>query len=225
MKWLIYALLLANLSLFVWHYQALSGRSAATDKQASALDADADIQRLRLLGEKDVAASQARVASQCQGIGPFARRKQAQAALASLEQTGVRLRVQEAVLPDKTGHWVYLPPYPTRQAARDAIAKLKAEGIRDYFLIGTGDQKNGISLGVFSTPALATQRAAQVKALGFSPELGTVALAQHQYWLGLPEGGDPARLKRAVDSLAKSYPDVARGQFACEQPTADKADK
>lgn len=217
MKWFIYSLLLINLSVFVWYYQSMN-TAVVRDAGVQALPIDVGVKRLRLLGERAPKAGTTPGMVQCQGIGPFSKRKQAEAALARLRAAGMQWVIHDIVLPDKTGYWVFLPPFGSRRAARAVITALRAKGIHDYFLIGTGEKKNGVSLGVFSSLALAKQRATQIRDNGLSPEQGTVPLAQRQYWLGR-RGAKPGPTKgvdkRALALLHGDYPDIARGSFAC----------
>ena len=79
-----------------------------------------------------------------------------------------------------------LPPAQSRQVARDSISQLKANGIKDYFLVVTGEQTNAVSLGVFSQPELAQRRLDAIAKLGFSPSIQTVDLPLREYWLDWP---------------------------------------
>lgn len=224
MKWLIYALLLVNLSLFVWHYQSagMFMKPSPPVPSTARPSSDEGVKRLRLLSEAPATVKKTGTTAgpvQCRGLGPFPGHKSAQAALAVLQAAGLQWGVVDAVLPDKTGYWVYLPPFRSRKAAREAISALKAQGIRDYFLVGTGEQKNGVSLGVFSTRVLAQQRIAQIRDKGMSPVLGTVSLAQHQYWLVSKANRVQADTNKeettALDVLHAGYPQVSGGQFLC----------
>ncbi len=229
MKWFIYSLLLVNLSVFVWYYQSMN-TVVVRDIGVQAPHIDAGVKRLRLLGERVSKVGVTSGMVQCQGIGPFPRHKQAKAARARLRTAGMHWVIHDVALPDKTGYWVFLPPFGSRRAARAAITALKAKGIHDYFLIGTGEKKNGVSLGVFSSRALAKQRVAQIRDNGLSPEQGTVPLVQRQYWLSRrsaefdrdvksTKSAKPSSTKgvnkRALAVLHGDYPDIARGSFAC----------
>ena len=161
MKWMVYGLLLANLAVLAWSF-----RSAPPEPVVQSAPADAET--LVLLKEpgpepgeveaipepdhaqpEPVAVEPQRL---CWGLGPFAKRAQGRTAVELLSKQGITAGVQTVGLPDLEGHWVLLPPFSSRGAARDAIDELKAKGIKDYFLVATGEMKNAVSLGVFSRP-------------------------------------------------------------------------
>lgn len=191
MKWLIYLLLVANLSWFAWHSRSVPG-----DVSARVLPAADGVPGLQLLSETtpapaspppSIPAPVPSVAitpeSRCYRLGPFAAAEPAAAARARLEAAGwsVHLQVDDSLRRD--GYWVMLPSLRSRAAALEVIAMLKRRGVEDYFLIAAGDHKNGISLGVFSERARAERRLASLRPMGLSPRLETVELPQRRFWL------------------------------------------
>ncbi len=47
--------------------------------------------------------------------------------------------------------WVYVPPLTSRAAAERRVDELKTLGLKDFFILNDGAQRNAISLGVFKT--------------------------------------------------------------------------
>lgn len=96
----------------------------------------------------------------------------------------------------KSNHWVLLPPAKSRTEAKETLAKLKSKGIKDYYLVGDGENENAISLGVFSRPESAQRRVVQIRntKLGLKPVIEAVVLPTTRYWLMLHvvNGGESA---------------------------------
>ncbi|MFP3874472.1 MAG: SPOR domain-containing protein [Thiohalophilus sp.] len=178
MKWLIYLLLLVNISLFAWHYR---GGLTTADPDAAL---PTGVQRLVLLHEKQQQVEAGR--TWCYSLGPLKEPPQAEALRARLQEwelTSWRRTSQED---GRKGYWVLLPPLPSRAEARDAMAELKAKKIEDYFLIATGPNANGVSLGVFSSFEAAQRRINRLDELGFEPIWEDVRLPVEEYWLDWP---------------------------------------
>ena len=79
--------------------------------------------------------------------------------------------------------WIYLKPQATRDSAMQAIEDLKSKGITDYRLIETGDLRNAISLGLFSTQASVNRRLNELKNKGYQPVVIPYRDANTIYWL------------------------------------------
>ena len=189
MKWLIYALLLINLAVGLWHYRFKEAE--IPDVAAPAEDA------LRLVLVKEFLAQQNATPDQpvtnealntarCYTLGPFKSQDDAGKVAELLTAQGIPVTPRLSRDNTRQGFWVLLPPAQTRQLARDSISQLKANGIKDYFLVVTGEQTNAVSLGVFSQPELAQRRLEAIAKLGFSPSIQTVDLPLREYWLDWP---------------------------------------
>ncbi|MDZ7661250.1 SPOR domain-containing protein [Thiohalophilus sp.] len=209
MKWLIYLLLLVNISLFAWHYRG----GLTTAEPDAALPTD--VQRLVLLHEKQQQAEEGR--AWCYSLGPLKEPPQAEALSKRLQQwemTSWRRTSQEA---GRKGYWVLLPPLSSRVEARAAVAELKAKKIEDYFLIATGPNANGVSLGVFSTFEAAHRRINQLSELGFEPIWENVRLPIDEYWLDWPrETGSLSEAQLA--QLQEGYAGLRQIERRCEPP-------
>lgn len=64
----------------------------------------------------------------------------------------------------------WIPPHESRTAALETLAKLKEMNI-DSFIINNGDERNGISLGVFGREKDAEQLVKLMKKKGYSAEV------------------------------------------------------
>lgn len=79
--------------------------------------------------------------------------------------------------------WVYLPPEADTKAAHELSKRLINNKIRDYYIITSGDKRNGISLGHFKEKARADSHAKRLKKLGFNPDVEPVFRTYVIYWL------------------------------------------
>ncbi len=192
MKWIIYLLLLANISFFAWHYQAV-GRDErrAQAEQQDRLDAavrlvmleEAESESVNEAGSESEPASKPRL-PQCRSLGPFDKRSQAEQVNSYLQSQGIRLSLRVSNEARRKGYWVYLPPAASHAEARKMAKKLKKKHhIKDMFIVGTGEKKDGISLGVFSKFELAYRRQSEIRKLGFDAQLKDVTLPAKEYWL------------------------------------------
>ena len=204
MKWLVYLLLLANISFFAWHFQATDrdGRRGAGQPD----NMPAGVVRLVTLKEASEAAPA--VGPQCPSLGPFASRDRAEQIQKQLQQDGISLQLRISNEARRRGYWVYLAPAASHAEARKTAQTLKKKHrIKDIFVVGTGEKKNGISLGVFSRFELAYRRQDEIRKLGFDAQLKEVKLPAREYWLDWPAtatSGLSAAQKAAIRKLAPS---------------------
>lgn len=214
MKWIIYALLLANLGFGLWHYrsQALSGANASTTEEDN----------LRLVTVKEFLAQQnqpptVRMAqsdsASCYTLGPFKKMDDANTVRGELKSAGVLVKRRVSKDTSRKGFWVLLPPEASRAQARVHINALKAKGVTDYFLVATGDMTNAVSLGVFSQSDTAKRRYDEIKDMGFKPKLQSVDLPLRVYWLDWPveQSVPPAVLSK----INKEYSGIGQTTRSC----------
>ena len=55
-------------------------------------------------------------------------------------------------------YWVVIPPQVNWQASLKKVEELKAKGIKDLWLVPSGDNKGAISLGLFVEPSRASKQ-------------------------------------------------------------------
>ncbi len=212
MKWIIYVLLLANISFFAWHYQSMGWEQQRT--QAEQQDRLDTAVRLVLLSEAKMGsesgtASQARL-PQCRSLGPFEARDKAENIKNLLQEQGLLLSLRVSNEARQKGYWVYLAPSASRAMARKRMQKLKSKHrIKDIFIIGAGEIKNGISLGVFSKFERAYRRQSEIRKLGFAAQLKDVKLPAKEYWLDWPRES-LARLSDLQREIIKETGDSSR---------------
>ncbi|WP_229415927.1 SPOR domain-containing protein [Pseudoduganella armeniaca] len=103
----------------------------------------------------------------CVEVGNFAladaRRFEAQLAPLELGERQARRNVQGQ---EVSSYMVMIPPAPTRDVAEKRAAELRAKGVADFYIIPEGQQKNGISLGVFKAESAAQTELAKLAKQG-----------------------------------------------------------
>ena len=209
MKWLIYLLLLVNISLFAWHYRA--GPPGVEPGTAF----PADVQHLVLVREEQEQREQDR--PWCYSLGPVKDPQQVAALAQRLQQWKIASRQRKSQEAGRKGYWVLLPPLPSRVEARATVAELKAKKIEDYFLIATGSNANGVSLGVFSSFEAAHRRINQLTNLGFKAIWEEVRLPIDEYWLDWPrEAGGLSDEQQA--QLQQAYGRLRQIERQCDSP-------
>jgi cell division septation protein DedD len=136
--------------------------------------------------EEVLAAAEPSVAEapgRCTSVGPFRELSQAAAAAATLRTAGYQplQRVGEGDV--WIGYWVYIPAIATEGEANEILAKVRAEGIADSYVIPNSDSGNLVSLGVFSEISGVSRRRDQVRALGFDPQVVDRTRRATVYWV------------------------------------------
>jgi hypothetical protein len=88
--------------------------------------------------------------ARCMTVGPFADASSLAAARTALQPRVSRLLVRQATSGHK-GWRVWLPPLPDHASALAMAARIDAAGFKDYYVLPTGDEANGIALGRFGS--------------------------------------------------------------------------
>ena len=139
---------------------------------------------------------------QCYSLGPFKEQKEANELMALMVKKGVKPALRSAKSREPSAYWVYLPPYPSREQAVEAVDRLEALGFDDYFIVGDPKYNNAISLGLFSRKAGSRQRVRDMKEMGFDAKIETRYAERGVYWVDYASHG-----KIDWSPLLKKYKD------------------
>jgi len=131
-------------------------------------------------------------ATQCTTVGPFRELAQAATAAAMLRATGYQPSQRVAEGDVWIGYWVYIDAIPTEAEANAILAKVRAEGVTDSYVIPNSDSGNLVSLGVFSEISGVTRRREQVRSLGFDPKVVDRTRRATVYWVDVLLAADQA---------------------------------
>lgn len=108
----------------------------------------------------------------CYSLGPFNKQTAADTISKQLKNLGGKqVSVRTKTEQRNRGYWVYLPSYPSREAAITAAEKLAASGFTDYFVVSGGEHNNSISLGLFTLKQGSKRRADRLSQMGFKPKV------------------------------------------------------
>jgi Sporulation related domain. len=121
----------------------------------------------------------------CLTLGPFATPHDLQQARSALTPLTRRMRSRQEQIAQSHSWWVYLPAPGSRAQALALTRQLAARGLKDYFVVGGGDQPNTISLGLFRDQDNARKRRNDVTAAGFPARITERTESVPQYWLDL----------------------------------------
>jgi hypothetical protein len=156
---------------------------------------DVGVPQLVLLNERsDAVADAAEMAApptpiaamqdlRCTTLGPFPTQSDLRRAMTALTPLTERIQFRDSRTLRSRGWWVYLPAFPSREAALSAARELSSKGVRDYYVVTAGDQENTISLGLFRDGENAVRRRDEVKVLGLDAQLNERTEDTPEYWL------------------------------------------
>jgi cell division septation protein DedD len=154
-------------------------------------------------------------ARSCTSVGPFRELSQAATAAAALRAAGHEPLQRVAEGDIWVGYWVYIPAIATEREATEILAKVRAEGITDSYVIPNSDSGDLVSLGVFSEISGVSRRRDQVRALGLEPEVVDRTRRATVYWIDISLGADQTL---DFDSLQTPGRIIRLEQRACEPP-------
>lgn len=184
---LMLLLLAANIGVATWLVLAQrqpTPRLPLTDPGVPPLVLLAERERPARAAAPDTRArSPVRRKSACTSLGPFDTQSSLRAAMNALTPAVERIQFREGSRTQSYGHVVFLPAQPSREAALTYARQLSARGVRDYYVVSSGNQQNTISLGLFRDIANAERRRAELDALGFNALIAERTEARPEYFL------------------------------------------
>lgn len=153
----------------------------------------------------------ARTEPACFTLGPFGKPMEAKSVKNALTDKQIKVRARSSEISINNGHWVYLPPYPSRAAAKKVVEKLKADGIKDYFIVSGKETNNAISLGVYTVRKSAVKLQARLKKLGYNAKLTERIREENRYWLDVATTDE-----QAIRSIMASHARVPVNSRSCQ---------
>lgn len=122
-------------------------------------------------------------ADRCYTLGPFRELDNLREFTRAIKNYVIAASFRSREEQEQSIFWVYLEPVPSLEAARELGKRLKNMKIKDYYVINSGPQEKGISLGHFKEKDRAHAHAERVKKLGFKPVVEPVFRSYTIYWL------------------------------------------
>ncbi|NNG13962.1 MAG: hypothetical protein HKM22_02280 [Gammaproteobacteria bacterium] len=228
MKYLVIAFIVLNVSMFVW----LQNQPETANYIAHAKPLTGE--RLQLLGEVPVVGQSDTsptaetnsetdkpvptvtfVGVACYTLGPFASETGAGEANETLGSLGLATQQREGTRRELTGHWVFIPPFPSRAEAKKVTALLKARGVKDFQIVPKGPKQNAISLGFFRSRDSAEQHFARISALGLNPAKEERYRENNGLWLDFSSPNRPPLPEAIIDALQQQYGGIAMHERDC----------
>lgn len=187
-----------NIAFFLWQSTTMGSSTGGGKKQLVQDDRVATLVLLReaeaakngkskdtLTAMLESAPSKSKKYAACYSLGPFEQFAQLKSVSGQLQDLDAdisqRKETEEVVL----GHWVFLPSFPSWQDARKKVQELEDKGIKDVFILGRGEMKNSVSLGLFKHEESAKRRLAQLKKIGITPHVETQQTNKELVWLDI----------------------------------------
>ena len=136
----------------------------------------------------------------CFSYGPFPDNKQSNDLIDWFRAKNVEVGQRLEAGDQNQLFWIYLAPMASRDGALQTIEDLKKKGVKDYRLIETGDLRNAISLGLFSTQASVNRRLNELNNKGYKPVVIPRRDKKAVYWVDV-------RLAGQMDVLNQMFSD------------------
>jgi PAS domain-containing protein len=116
-------------------------------------------------------------------VGPFNHFEEVDATVSLLKDLNARTNFSEKLDQRSLGYIVVTPVFQSSADARDTIASLEDQNIRDFVYVSTGDYANRISMGVFSTYENALVREEYLQQAGFDVETIERLKMVSEWWI------------------------------------------
>jgi hypothetical protein len=100
-----------------------------------------------------------------------------------LTQRGFKLQQRAEEGETIEGYWVFVGGLNSDQDVNEVVAQLEKNGFTDAHVMKNFSTNRRISVGMFSTRDRADKRAAAIKAMGLSPEVGERKFPGTVYWV------------------------------------------
>lgn len=144
---------------------------------------DPGIPRLALVGEEQGDERPGAAAPEaCYTIGPLPTLLAQQRAEERLEPFASQIRRRRTAADRERGWWVYLPA-DERGEALELTRLLADRGVEDYYVVAGGEFENAVSVGLYRDRDNARARQAQIRSLGFEPEMEIRREEVPQFWV------------------------------------------
>ena len=141
----------------------------------------------------------------CFSYGPFPDNKQSNDLIDWFRDRSVEVSQRLEAGDDKQLFWIYLAPLASRDGALQTMEDLKKKGVKDYRLIETGDLRNAISLGLFSTQASVNRRLNELSNKGYKPVVIPRRDKKAVYWVDVRLVGQQDVLNQMFTEYPASF--------------------
>lgn len=130
-----------------------------------------------------VPAEQVSKIESCFTLGPFRNLDRLSAFIREIKSYVVTADFRGREEKEQVTHWVFIQSEKNHKKATEVGKRLKAKGIKDFYVISDGDKLHGISLGRFRNKEGAYGLAKKVKNWGFNVAVEPIFKSTTIYWL------------------------------------------
>jgi len=164
MRNVFFALLLANILMFLWY----GGDPLRTDRAVGQAHPVAPALLTSTQAPTTGDALPHDATKSCYRFGPFTDQPQARALADRLRGYGWQVVVHTQETKIKIGEWIHLPAADNREAAKAEAERLRQLGVSDLYVMSSDEQQNVISLGLYGTEKSAQQRLSELRDVGIT---------------------------------------------------------
>jgi hypothetical protein len=129
---------------------------------------------------------------------------------------GVSVKQRQVSQRKPIGYWVYLPSFKTYDAALKRVKALQKKGMTDLFIMGKGEHKNAVSLGLFKSKDAADERYRLIKGMGLSVLMDTQYRVKTLAWLDLAVPGNETTTIASLTEVEEEHSSTNLTQRKCE---------
>lgn len=150
----------------------------------------------------------------CVRLGPFESRAEMDTLQVEVKDWFERVQIRETKSIADKGYWVFMPPFPTRAAAKSVTKKMTEAGASEFYIVPDGRSRNAVSLGIYADREWAEKRRGELNGMVQGHNIVVQLLTEivSQYWL---DAGPVDALNPALIRLSVSHPDVKQLQISC----------
>ena len=224
MKNLLLLLIVANILYFLWGmYPKNDPQPGVAVVEESDLGPPLEVTTTQediasvgaVLGSGDPSDLEAVVGRSCVSIGPLEYGDDADTAALEYQNEGMRTAIRTGKMNKFLGHSVQVANVADRDAGREMLSELEAQGLENPFIVGNDEVGYAIALGLFGDAANAERVELQARSAGFEVETTPMFRERDAFFvdISLPPGkGAGAIVEKHGEDLV-----ALRGDATCPQ--------
>ena len=152
----------------------------------------------------------------CPYVGPYSDEPDAGSLVNVLIGDGYTATAHAVEVSKNVESWVLIPPRASRKESLQLLKKLQANKI-DSYLVAEGENKNAISLGLFSQPSSAKGVHERMKAAGYAVEIQTLEQLVYEYWVRVDVGNETKERQALLEKALIEEKNVSFSKSLCER--------
>jgi tetratricopeptide (TPR) repeat protein len=159
----------------------------------------------RAVSEAEMAAMARQIAETCYAVNGIESHSAARSVANWFTNRGVSAKEQTRAVQESIFYEVYVPPLADRDAATEAMRRMREDGFVDIMRINSGELENGISVGAFRELSNAERRVKTFRAKGYQVEFKPRDRSRTTYWVAVNVGAS-RELRNEFTTAFPAYP-------------------